>query len=330
MKYSKAIKIGVLMGGPCLEHETSLIMGQNILKHLDLSKYKPMSIKISKKGQWFFNGKLSDPKSALKYCDLIINALLGPFGESGRIQALIEYYGVRYTGSGIAASALAADKLRSREIFKLAGFSVPKTLKIKAGENYHARLNFFVTKIVKPPLVIKPCSSSFSMGVKIVYDITDLEKLEKIIDETFNLDKKVLVEEYIKGREVACGVIDNFDSKETAALPVTEIIVSDGLIDYENNNYKEINNRQTKFITPANIDITTRDEVQSIAVRVHQILGCNGYSLTDMILKNDNIYILEVNTLPPITFDSIIYQELKAINLDFGRFLDKIIENSLK
>jgi len=336
---SKKLKIGVLMGGPSSEHEVSLATGKNVLDHLDKTKYQPVVIKLSKDKKWFVNGRLTNMAQAMKSCDLIFNALHGTFGEDGRIQALMEYYGVRYTGSGITASALAMDKLRSREIFKLAGFCVPKTLKIKKGENYQARLNLFITKIVKLPVVVKPCSNGSSVGVKI---ISDKNKLIKAINETFELDKKVLVEEFIKGREVTCGVLDAippFSSGNdgahdfltltiggVTALPVTEIIPVKGhkFFDY-NAKYKAGHCRE---ITPAQIDATTRAKVQEIAIRVHQLLGCCTYSRTDMILRNDNVYVLETNTLPGLTSHSLLPKAAAAAKLPFSRLLDCIIENS--
>src|SRR3989338_3156255 len=95
----KKLKVGVLMGGPSSEHDVSLDTGENVIAGLDKTKYKPVVIKISPKGRWFLNGKLSDINKSLKSCDLIFNALHGAFGEDGRAQALMEYYGVRYTGS---------------------------------------------------------------------------------------------------------------------------------------------------------------------------------------------------------------------------------------
>src|SRR3989344_3148100 len=303
----KLLKIGVLMGGPSSEHEVSLATGKNIIGNLDSTKYQPVAIKISKKGQWSLGGQIVDMPAALKSVDIVFNALHGTFGEDGRVQALMEYYNTPYTGSGITASALAMDKLRSREIFKLAGFCVPKTLKIKKGENYQARLNLFITKITKLPVIVKPCSNGSSVGVRI---ISNENKLIKAIDETFELDKKVLVEEFIKGREVTCGVLDSIEVKPQSgeilrfnlntdgALPVTEIIPLKGhkFFDY-NAKYKPGHCRK---ITPAQIDEATRGKVQEIAVRIHQLLGCRGYSMTDMILKNDNIYVLEINTLPKL------------------------------
>src|SRR3989344_5019639 len=167
---SGVLKVGVLMGGPSHEHEVSLLTGQNVITHLDRSKYQPVAIKISPKGLWFSGNKLSSQNDALKKCDLVFNALHGAFGEDGKIQGILEHKGIKYTGSGIAASALAMDKYHSREIFKLAGFNVPRTMRIREGENYSAQLNFFVNKIVRLPVVVKPCSNGSSVGVQIIND----------------------------------------------------------------------------------------------------------------------------------------------------------------
>src|SRR3989338_1486495 len=203
----KLLRVGVLMGGPSSEHEVSLNTGQNVVDNLDKAKYKPVVIKISKTGKWFLNGKLTSQSDALKNHDIIFNALHGIFGEDGKAQAILEHAGIRYTGSGIAGSAVAMDKFHSREIFKLAGLNTPKTLKLKKGENYIARASFFVNKIVKLPVVVKPCSNGSSVGVEIV---EDLNKLDKAVVSAFKLDKFVLVEEFIKGRELTCGVLENF------------------------------------------------------------------------------------------------------------------------
>src|SRR3989338_2211127 len=321
---NKKLKVGVLMGGLSAEHDVSLATCKNVMDNLDKTKYEPVSIKLTKTRRWLVNGRLTNMAKAMKSCDLIFNALHGTFGEDGRVQALMEYYGTRYTGSGITASALAMDKLRSREIFKLAGFCVPKTLKIKKDENCQARLNLFITKITKLPVVVKPCSNGSSVGVKI---ISVKNSLAKAVDETFKLDKKVLVEEFIKGREITCGVLDNFNGQETAALPVTEIIPVKG---HKFFNYDaKYKTGHCQEITPAQIDEATRDKVQEIAVRAHQLLGCRGYSRTDMMLRNDNVYVLETNTLPGLTSHSLIPQAAKASGLTFSQLLDKIIDSSL-
>ena len=108
----KLLKVGVLMGGSSQEYEVSLDTGRNVMDNLDNSKYRPMTIKIAKTGKWFLNGQLTDQSQALRACDIVFNALHGSFGEDGKVQAIMEYHGVRYTGSGICGSSLAMDKLR--------------------------------------------------------------------------------------------------------------------------------------------------------------------------------------------------------------------------
>ena len=272
----KLLRVGVLMGGPSSEHEVSLNTGQNVLENLDKTKYLPVAVKISKIGRWFLNGKLTNQSSALKGHDVVFNALHGTFGEDGKVQAILEHAGIKYTGSGIAGSAIAMDKFHSREIFKLAGLNTPKTLKLKRGENYVARASFFVNKIVKLPVVVKPCSNGSSVGVQIV---EDLDKLEKAVATAFKLDKFVLIEEFIKGRELTCGVVENLTSPtcnncEIGALPVTEIIP---IKNHKFFNYEaKYKTGHSNEITPAPIDEVLTKKAQDIAVRAHQVLGCSG------------------------------------------------------
>lgn len=320
----KKMKIGVLMGGPSSEHDVSLATGRNVIDNLDRSKYEPIGITISKGKEWFVGDKKMSEVRALESCDLVFNALHGSFGEDGLVQALLEYYEKPYTGSGIVASALAMDKLRSREMFKMAGFNVPKTLKIRKADNYQALVNVFVNKVTNFPVVIKPCSNGSSVGVSIA---RNNEELNKAINAAFKLDKKVLIEEFIGGVEVTCGVLENFKEKAAAALAVTEIIPRKGNGFF---NYKaKYKTGQSDEITPARIDNETTARVQEIAEKAHQLLGCRAYSRTDMIIKDRDIYILETNTLPGLTNASLFPKAAFVSGLTFAQLLDKIIESSL-
>ncbi len=336
------------MGGPSSEHEVSLSTGQNVIENLDKTKYQPIAVKISKASKWFLDGKPTNQADALRGQDFVFNALHGTFGEDGKIQAILEHAGVKYTGSGIAGSAIAMDKFHSREIFKLAGLNVPKTLKLKKGENYIARASFFVNKIVKLPVVVKPCSNGSSVGVRIVDDIG---QLEKAVTAAFKVDKFVLLEEFIRGRELTCGVLDpvrsslaevqrtrdqvasetsnGMDYFEGGALPVTEIIP---IKNHKFFNYEaKYKTGHSNEITPAPLDEVLTKKAQDIAVRAHQVLGCSGYSRTDMILKQGNgtIYVLETNTLPGLTNNSLLPKAARAAGLTFPELLDRIISSSL-
>lgn len=318
------IKVGVLMGGPSSEYEVSLSTGQNVVDNLDRSKYEPIAIKISKDKEWFVEGRKIAEVRALAGCDIVFNALHGAFGEDGRIQALLEYYEKPYTGSGITASALAMDKLKSREIFKMAGLDVPKTLKIRKGESYQALLSVFVNKVTNFPVVVKPCSNGSSFGVNIV---RNNEQLVKAINSAFKIEKKVLVEEFISGTEVTCGVLENFNGKQISALPVTEIVPHKGhsFFDYK----AKYKSGHSDEITPARLDKETAFRVQENAEKAHQLLGCRAYSRTDMIISGKNIYILEINTLPGLTNASLFPKAASVAGLTLTQLLDKIIQSSL-
>lgn len=314
------------MGGPSSEHNVSLGTGKNVMENLDKTKYQPIAIKISKTGKWFLDGKLTSQSEALKGHDIVFNALHGTFGEDGKVQGILEHAGVKYTGSGIAGSAIAMDKFHSREIFKLAGLNTPRTMKLKKGENYMAHLSFFVNKVVKLPVVVKPCSNGSSFGVQVVEDMT---KLEKAVSEAFKIDKNVLIEEFIKGRELTCGVLENFSGQPITALPVIEIIpVKNHKFFNYDAKYKTGHSNE---ITPAPLDNVLTKKAQDIAVRAHQVLGCSGYSRTDMILKNGNgtIYILETNTLPGMTNNSLLPKAAQAVGLTLGQLLDVVILSAL-
>ena len=312
------------MGGPSSEHDVSLATGRNVVENLDRSKYEPIGIKITKDKEWFIGGRKILEMKALAGCDVIFNALHGTFGEDGRIQAFLEYYEKPYTGSGIVASALAMDKLRSREVFKMAGLKVPKTLKVRRGDNYDSLVKVFVNKVTNFPVVVKPCSNGSSVGVSIVQDN---EQLGKAITATFKLDKKVLIEEFIKGTEVTCGVLQNFNGKRISALPITEIVPRKGNTFF---NYKaKYKSGHSDEITPARINSDITAKVQEIAEKAHESLGCRAYSRTDMIISGKDIYVLETNTLPGLTSASLFPKAASVAGLSFPQLLEAIISNSL-
>ena len=322
----KLLKVGILTGGLSAEYDVSLNTGQNVFENLDRTKYQPIIIKISKTGKWFLGEKPISQTNVFKGCNVVFNALHGTFGEDGTVQAILEHAGIRYTGSGIVGSALAMDKYHSREIFKLAGLNTPKTMKLKAGENYSARLNFFINKITKLPVVVKPCSNGSSVGVQIV---EEMNKLGKAIKTSFKYDNNVLVEEFIKGRELTCGVLEEFNNEAVSALPVTEIIPIKNHKFF--NYYAKYKTGHSNEITPAPIEESLFKKAQDIAIRAHQVLGCKGYSRTDMILKSGNgtIYVLETNTLPGLTKNSLFPKAAQVAGLTMDKLLDRIVESSL-
>lgn len=315
------IRVGIIMGGPSSEYEVSLASGENIFNHLDRRLFEPVKIKILRDGKIWTNGRYAKLEKAVKSVDLCFLATHGEFGEDGRLQAILESYGVSYTGSGVLASALAMNKAKSRQFFSINGLRTPKTLFIKESESSQAQLKFFVNKIVKMPVMVKPCSRGSSVGVSIV---RRKSRLNKAIQNAFKYDPEVLIEEYISGREFTCGVIERKvnGSTEVTALPVTEIIPGENysFFDYE----AKYSPGAAEEITPAPINDNLAKEIEAAAVKAHTILGCQDYSRSDFLVKKGKIYILEVNTLPGLTLNSLIPKGLKAAGLSMKRFLSNI------
>ena len=319
---TKKIRVGVLMGGPSAEHEVSLNSGAQVLKNLDRKKYWPIPVKISKAGKWFLDGQPAHYLDVLKKIDLAFLALHGEFGEDGTLQGLMDFHKVRYTGSGMAASALAMDKLKSRELFHLAGLVTPKSVLISPeGVHYdtimyHSGLKF--------PGMIKPRSRGSSVGMM---PAKNKKELAVAIRLARKFDKDVLIEEYIRGTEVTCGVLEYFNGQKYFALPLTEIIpVKQKFFDYK----AKYTPGASQEITPARISAKETKIVQEASIKAHRLLGCAGYSRADFILQNGKAYLLEINTLPGMTSTSLLPQGAAAAGLTFSLLLDKIIDSSLR
>lgn len=302
----KKLNVAVLMGGMSSEHEVSLISGKNVLEHLNKNKYNSISVIISKKGEWLVNNKRKTIDESLKDVNVVFNALHGEYGEDGCIQGLLDCFGVKYTGSGVLASAIGMDKIKSYEIFKLHGLNVPKETTFKKGEK----------------VIVKPSCLGSSVGISIVDNQEDLEKAIKKEKERCDV---VIIEEYIDGKELTCGILENAKGQKYLALPVTEIIPPDGrFFDYEVKY-----DGSTQEITPARISKKLTKEIQEQSIKAHKALGCSGYSRADFIVKDNKIYILEVNTLPGLTSESLLPKAAKQANIKFSELLDIIIKNAL-
>ncbi len=303
----KKINLAVLMGGVSSEYEVSLSTGQNVLECLNKEKYNVKPIVISKKGDWLVDGKEKTIDEALKGIDVVFNALHGEYGEDGRIQGLLDCFGVSYTGSGVLASALGMDKIKSYELFRLHGLTVPEGVTLK--------------KFKK--CVVKPSCLGSSVGISIVDSKKDLKKA---VDKASKLCKEVIIEKYIDGREMTCGIVENTKGQKLFALPVTEIIPPDGRFF----DYKVKYDGSTQEITPARIDKKLAQKIQEQSIKAHQILGCRGYSRVDFILRDRKTpYILEVNTLPGLTSESLLPKAAKEAGIEFPELLDIIINNAI-
>lgn len=243
--------------------------------------------------------------------DIAFLALHGAEGENGKLQACLDLYGVPYTGSGYLGSALAMDKELSKILFRSSGIPTPPGVTLRRSDAVPESIGF--------PCVVKPCSGGSSVGTSIV---TEPEKLSAALDEAFSCDNAVLVEKYIRARELTVGVMDGH------AMAVIEIIPKTGFYDYKNKYQAGL----TEEICPASISAEDTARVQRLAERVYEALHLEAYGRIDFLMdKTDGeLYCLEANTLPGMTPTSLIPQMAAAEGMDYGELCEKIIEVSLK
>ena len=242
--------------------------------------------------------------------DVVFMALHGENGENGKIQACFDLMGITYTGTDYVSSALCMDKGLAKELFDYHGIPTPKGICLKKGEAYEGIIPF--------PCVVKSCSGGSSVGVCIA---GDEKEYEAALEEGFRYDNKVVVEQYIKGREFSVGVMNG------KALPVIEIAPVNGFYDYKNK-YQAGNTVET---CPAVLSDQKTRELQHLAERVFQVLRLKNYARMDfMMSEEEEIFCLEANTLPGMTPTSLLPQEAKAAGMDFEQLCEKIMESALE
>ncbi|MCK5285816.1 MAG: D-alanine--D-alanine ligase [Candidatus Pacebacteria bacterium] len=307
-------KIIVLRGGPSSEYEVSMKTGTSILEALSDEKYDISDVAITKDNKWFLDGVEKTPSEILKKCDLVFNALHGEYGEDGKLQKFLDTFGVPYTGSKNIPSALAMNKILAKKEYQKADIKTPIHLEIEKD-------NFSIAEIFKTfpmPAVIKPIGLGSSVGVSIVQ--TGIE-LDKVLQDVFEYSDKAMIEEYIEGKEATCGVIDNFRGEEVYTLLPVEIIPESGFFDYESKY-----GGGTQEICPGNFSEAEKKEIQDLAKKAHQTLGLRDYSRSDFIISpKRGIYILETNSLPGLTKESLFPKSLDAIGSNLEEFVEHLI-----
>jgi D-alanine-D-alanine ligase len=251
--------------------------------------------------------------------DVALIILHGPFGEDGSIQGLLDLLHIPYQGSGVLGSAVAMNKLISKKLYEQSSIPVPPYIPIKRGDKINPEK--YVNQL-GIPLVIKPVNGGSSIGMSMIKSI---DSLKDAIDTAFAFDDTILIERYIKGIELTGAVIGN-DKPEV--FPIVEIIPD------KEHDFFDFHAKYTAGITreicPARIDDNLTEKAKTYAKMAHQALGCKGYSRTDMILDNKDIYVLETNTIPGMTETSLFPLAAKTAGMSFDRLLDRLIELSIE
>lgn len=242
--------------------------------------------------------------------DIVFLALHGENGENGKLQAVFDLYGIRYTGSGYLSSAIAMNKDLAKKILAAGGVPVPRGFSIKKGEDAPGQPDF--------PCVVKPCCGGSSIGVSIA---RDRGAYEEALREAFRWEDEVVVEQYIEGREFSVAVLAG------KALPVIEMAPINGFYDYKNK-YQAGSTVET---CPAQLTDGQTKKLQAYAELAAQVIGLDTYSRMDFLMDEDGrFFCLEANTLPGMTPTSLIPQEAAAAGISYGALCEQIIEISLK
>jgi len=303
----KKLRLALLAGGKSGERDVSLKGAEEVARALDPKKYE-----VKRYDPATDIAKLAADADSL---DIAFILLHGPFGEDGTVQGLLDLLSIPYQGSGVLGSAVAMDKNLAKILYRNAGLKVPEWyMAEKEDINNPSK----ILGHLGLPLVIKPASQGSSLGMTVARSEEDIVAGLK---KAFAIDRAVMVEEFIAGREITVGVIGN---DELSALPLVEIIPGD---EYEFFDYEaKYQPGATKEICPADLEEPLAIRAQNYALSAHRALQLRGYSRTDMIISNDDIFVLETNTIPGMTPTSLLPQAAAAAGLDFSALLDRLIE----
>ena len=307
------LEIALLMGGWSGERNISIKSGESVYKALDKEKYNVVS--YDPYNYIELEGLLKERDRI----DLAFILLHGKFGEDGRVQGFLDLLNIPFVGSGVLTSAMAFNKKIAKDIYKCAGLNVIKD------EMLYEDQAFSLDKIIDslgPSTVVKPVAEGSSLGISVCRNRKDLLAG---IDIAFNHCREIMVEKYIEGREVTCCVIGG---KDLETLPIVEIIPDKGrkYFDYDSKYTPGLTNE----VCPAKLTTDLVERVEACAKSAHNALKCRTWSRTDMIISGKDVYILETNTIPGMTENSLVPLAARAAGISLSQLLDRLIELSLE
>ncbi|MCJ7663121.1 MAG: D-alanine--D-alanine ligase [Desulfobacterales bacterium] len=292
-------RIGVLMGGISREREVSLKTGSAMLKALQEGGYQARGIEVS-----------ADIVQRLQQAqiDVAVIALHGRWGEDGTVQGLLELLRIPYTGSGVLASALAMNKIKAKEIFLYHGLPTPEFITPEEDDPEEPPF--------PPPWVVKPASEGSTIGIDIVME---REGLQEAVRRARGYDHEVLVERFIKGKELTVAIL------KKKPLPIVEIVPLGGFYDYQ----AKYTPGQTAYICPAQISDRQQEEIGKLGLKAYQVLGCSGCARVDLLLSEQGeAFITEVNTLPGMTETSLVPKAAAQVGISFLKLVEIIVEEA--
>ncbi len=309
-------KVAVLMGGRSLEREVSLKSGHRVSEALKTKGYPIVQIDV--------NENLVDLLKQEKP-DVVYIALHGKYGEDGTVQELLEILDIPYTGPGVYSSIIGFDKAISKEIFQIASIPTAPFVSLSEGAFKEMGASGALAEVIKKiglPLIVKPARQGSALGIKYV---KERQELAEALLGALSYDKKVLVEKYILGKEIAVSILE--EDGEPKALPIVEIVTEKDFFDFE----AMYSMGETKYFVPARLSEAETKTIQELAVKVHKTLLCRDVSRIDMILsEKDGPMVLELNTGPGMTETSLLPMAAAAAGIDYGDLVERLIGMALR
>ena len=343
--------VGILFGGKSAEHEISLLSAKNIYEAIDRTRFEPVLVGIDKTGRWLINdasrfllnsddpslislntagkpvalrpetrGLLSAEDSGNRFADVPLDVVFpilhGPFGEDGTIQGFLKLADIPFVGPGVLGSAVGMDKDAMKRLLRDAGIPIGKFLTLKSHEQIPSLAE--IETALGKPFFIKPANMGSSVGIS---KVREEGEYAAALKDAFQYDAKIIIEEFIPGREIECAVLGN---EEPAASVPGEIIPSHEFYSYE---AKYLDENGAALEIPAKLDEETKKHIQSFAVKVFQVLCCEGLSRVDFFLKeNGEIIVNEINTMPGFTRISMYPKLWEASGIPYTELITRLIE----
>jgi D-alanine-D-alanine ligase len=353
---NKKIRLGVLFGGKSTEHEVSLISAKNVIEALDKEKYDIFLIGIDKTGEWrlrdgysylmnadnsklvqlheakerialvpknnrkeFFSCSESQLQESLEL-DVIFPVLHGRYGEDGAVQGLLKLANIPFVGAGVLSSAMGMDKDVTKRLMRDAKIPIARFITLHEHDKDQYSFESVVEQIGSP-FFVKPANSGSSVGIS---KVKTKKEFMSCVEEAFLYDRKILIEEFIQGREIECSILGN--DHPIASLP-GEIIPLHEFYSYE---AKYLDEEGARFEVPVLLPSFLTDKIQQMAIHAYRTLCCEGMARVDFFLKeNGDVYVNEINTIPGFTKISMYPKLWIASGLSYPQLLDRLIELAL-
>lgn len=298
------MKVGVIMGGTSSEKEVSLLTGKEMMDNLNKDKYEIVRIEINSRKELI-------EKVQKENIDFALLALHGRFGEDGGAQAILEGLGIAYSGCGMVASSLCMDKDISKRLMESEGINTPRWITIKKQQE----INYELLDDIGYPLVVKPVNGGSSIGTFIVRNNTEI--VDAVL-KAFDYDDEIIIEKYIEGTEITCSIL------EGKLLPTILIKPTAEFFDYRSK-YEDEGSEETVI----EFEEELKNKIELICNKCWNLFKCQVYGRIDIIVKDNEPYVLEVNTLPGMTKNSLLPKSARAVNISFKELLDIIIKASI-